>query len=31
MGMEGVDWIELVLYRGKWRALVNRVQKLSVP
>jgi hypothetical protein len=30
MAMEGVDWIDLALYRDKWRALVNRVQNLRV-
>jgi len=30
MGMEGVDLIDLALYRNKWRALVNRVQNLRV-
>jgi hypothetical protein len=29
--MEGVDWIQLVQDRDKWRALVNTPMKLRVP
>jgi hypothetical protein len=28
---DGMDWIDLVQYRGQWRALVNRVLNLRVP
>jgi len=31
VGCGGVDWIELALYRDRWRALVNAVLKLWVP
>ena len=29
--VEGMDWIELVHDRDRWRALVNAVMKLPVP
>jgi hypothetical protein len=29
--LEGVDWIHLVLYIDRWRALVNTVMNLFVP
>ena len=28
---EGMDWIELDQYRGRWQALVNAVMKLRIP
>jgi hypothetical protein len=31
MGCGGMDWIELVQDRGKWRALVSAVMILGVP
>jgi hypothetical protein len=31
IGWHGVDWIDLVQYRGQWRALVNTVMDLRVP
>jgi hypothetical protein len=31
IGWGGMDWIDLVLDRGKWRALVNTVMNLRVP
>ena len=31
IGCEGVDWINLVQDRGRWRALVNAVMNLRVP
>jgi hypothetical protein len=30
-GLCGMDWIDLVQDRDKWRALVNTVLKLGVP
>ena len=30
-GCEGIDWIELALDRGSWRAIVNTVMNLRVP
>jgi hypothetical protein len=31
VGCGGVDWIDLVQYRDRWRALVNAVMILWVP
>jgi hypothetical protein len=31
IGWDGMDWIELVLDRGQWRAIVNTVMNLRVP
>jgi hypothetical protein len=31
MGCEGMDWIDLALYRDRWRALVSAVMNLRVP
>jgi hypothetical protein len=31
IGWDGVDWIDLVLNRDQWRALVNKVMSLLVP
>jgi len=31
VGCEGMDWIELALDKGRWRALVNAVMNLRVP
>jgi hypothetical protein len=30
-GWDGMDWIDLVLDRDQWRALVNTVMNLQVP
>jgi hypothetical protein len=31
VGCGGIDWIELVQTRGRWRALVTAVMNLRVP
>jgi hypothetical protein len=31
IGLDGVDWIDLVQDRDQWRALVNTVMNLLVP
>jgi hypothetical protein len=31
IGRDGMDWIDLVLDRNQWRALVNMVMNLRVP
>jgi hypothetical protein len=31
IGWDGMDWIDLVLDRNQWRALVNAVMNLRVP
>jgi hypothetical protein len=31
VGCDGMDWIELVQYRDRWRALLNAVMNLQVP
>jgi hypothetical protein len=31
IGWDGMDWIDLVLDRDQWRALVNTVVNLQVP
>jgi hypothetical protein len=31
IGCDGMDWIDLVQNRDKWRALVNTVMNLRVP
>jgi hypothetical protein len=31
IGWDGVDWIEVVQDRDKWRALVNTAMNLRVP
>jgi hypothetical protein len=31
IGWDGVDWIDMVQDKDKWRALVNTVMNLQVP
>jgi hypothetical protein len=31
LGLDGMDWIDLVQNRDQWRALVNPVMNLQVP
>jgi hypothetical protein len=31
MGLDGMDWIDLVHDRDQWRVLLNTVMKLRVP
>jgi hypothetical protein len=31
IGLDGVDWIDLVHYRDQWRALVNTVMNFRDP
>jgi hypothetical protein len=31
IGLDGMDWIDLVQDRDQWRVLVNTVMKLRVP
>jgi hypothetical protein len=31
IGLDGMDWIDLVQDRDKWRAIVNTVMKMRVP
>jgi hypothetical protein len=31
VGWDGVDWIDLVQYRNRWRAYVKAVMNLRVP
>ena len=31
VGRRGMDWIELAVDRGRWRALVNAAMNLRVP
>ena len=31
VGCEGMDWIDVVQYRDRWRALVNEVMIIRVP
>jgi hypothetical protein len=31
IGWDGMDWIDLVQDRGRWRVLVNTVMNLRVP
>jgi hypothetical protein len=31
IGWDGMDWIDVVLDRDQWRALVNTVMNLRVP